>query len=173
MSEIERNFEFRNIVDQNKNNTHRVCSFQKNNWEKIKILIKNNIKEIFWKAWIKPLTFEKYEDGILYLSTDCKIITNRAETQYYEDIFFQSSKYFDSLKKIKFLYLPLSQKEDEIFENNEIKTKVNEQKIYNDLPFVESVSMKLNTKYTFDNFVVGETNRMPYAASKRVCQNIL
>ena len=30
--------------------------------------------------------------------------------------------------------------------------------------------MKTNSKFTFDNFVVGESNRMPYAASKRICE---
>ena len=29
--------------------------------------------------------------------------------------------------------------------------------------------MKLNSSFTFDNFVVGEFNRMAYAASKRIC----
>ena len=38
------------------------------------------------------------------------------------------------------------------------------------LSFIDSVSMKTNSKFTFDNFVVGESNRMPYAASKRICE---
>ena len=38
------------------------------------------------------------------------------------------------------------------------------------MSFVDSVSMKTNSKFTFDNFVVGESNQMPYAASKRICE---
>ena len=30
--------------------------------------------------------------------------------------------------------------------------------------------MKTNSKFSFDNFVVGEANQMPYAASKRICE---
>ena len=39
-----------------------------------------------------------------------------------------------------------------------------------DLSFVQSVSMKINPRLTFENFVVGESNQMPYAASKRIAE---
>ena len=42
--------------------------------------------------------------------------------------------------------------------------------MYNDLSFIESVSMRVNSKFTFDNFVVGESNRMPYAESKSISE---
>ena len=170
MSEMKVNSKLEDNNDQNIQGSNKISCYQINQWEKIKILISKNIKEIFWKAWIKPLKFEKYENGILYLSTDSKIISNRAETQYYETIFFQGSNYFENLKKIKFLILPLSPKNQTTFVNNGSGFKSIQQKNYNDLSFVESVSMKLNSKYTFDNFVVGDANRMPYAASKRISE---
>ena len=71
------------LIIKNKNET---LDIQKNNWEKIQSLIYNNVKEIFWKAWIKPLKFVKLENDILHLSAESKIIINRAETQYYETI---------------------------------------------------------------------------------------
>ena len=91
MSEINKNSELEDNNDQNMQGSNKIPTYQINQWEKIKILISKDVKEIFWKAWIKPLKFEKYENGILYLSTDSKIISNRAETQYYETIFFQAS----------------------------------------------------------------------------------
>ena len=38
---------------------------QSENWEKTKLLISKSIREIFWKAWIEPLTFIKFENKIL------------------------------------------------------------------------------------------------------------
>ena len=67
---------------------------QKHKWEETQSLIYNNVKEIFWKAWIKPLKFVKLENEILYLSAESKIIINRAETQYYETILINSQKFF-------------------------------------------------------------------------------
>ena len=75
-------------------------SLQDDNWKKTKNLISKNIKEVVWKAWIEPLKFIEYEKKILHLSTDSQLISNRAETQYYENIFFEASKYFEGLTRI-------------------------------------------------------------------------
>jgi len=156
--------------DQNLFISNKKLNLQKNNWEKTKILISKNIKDIFWKAWIKPLKFEKYENRILYLSTVSKIISDRAETQYYETIFLQASSLFNDLNKIKFIVV-LPKKEEKTILSHELNDfKVKRDETYNDLSFIESVSMKINSKFTFDNFVVGESNRMPYAASKSISE---
>ena len=95
MSKIEINSELEVENNQKTNSSDELFLSQKNKWEQIKSLISKNIKEIFWKAWIEPLSFEKYDKGILYLSTDSKIISNRAETQYYETIFLQASVFLN------------------------------------------------------------------------------
>ena len=151
-------------------NSNKILDDQKRKWIKIQSLIYSNVKEIFWKAWIKPLRFVKYENEILYLSAESKIITNRAETQYYETILIHSQNFFESLKKIKFSTINQEHKENLTFKN-EKPNIINNQKIkYNDLSFVESVSMKINSHFTFENFVVGQSNQMPFAASKRICE---
>ena len=170
MSDVEKNSELKGENNQNTNIANQRYLIQKKNWEETKSLISNNIKEIFWKAWIKPLKFEKYEKGILHLSTDSKIISNRAETQYYETIFFQASIFFTSLKKIQFHIVSFKQKENVSSNAKVKKIRINQMTNYSDLSFIDSISMKTNAKFTFDNFVVGESNQMPYAASKRICE---
>ena len=59
MSRIEINYKLDDDNDQNLFISNKKLNLQKNNWEKTKILISKNIKDIFWKAWIKPLKFEK------------------------------------------------------------------------------------------------------------------
>ena len=141
---------------------------QMDNWEKTKQVISLNIKEIIWKAWIEPLNFIKYEKKILYLGSNSQLISNRAETQYYETIFCEASKYFEDLLKVTILTKNKSKKLNsskiEKHPNTEIDTLTN-----NDLSFVDSVSMKINKTLNFDNFVVGNSNQMPYAASRRIC----
>ena len=170
MSDIEINSELEKENNQNANSSNEEFLIQKNKWEETKSLISRTLKEIFWKAWIKPLRFEKYEKGILHLSTDSKITINRAETQYYDTIFFQASIFFTSLKKIQFHTVSSKQKENISLKKDVQKIKINQHTTYSDLSFIDSVSMKTNSKFTFDNFVVGESNRMPYAASKRICE---
>ena len=170
MSEIELNYQSAEsdpeIVVDSKNTFNE----QKHKWEKTKILISKNIKEIFWKAWIKPLKFEKYENETLFVSTESKIICNRAETQYYETIFFQASKFFVSLNKIKFNITTENLNEHISINSEKHNLTANNIKLPSELSFVESVSMKINNNFTFDNFVVGNANHMPYAASRRICE---
>ena len=141
---------------------------QMDNWEKTKQVISLNIKEIIWKAWIEPLNFIKYEKKILYLGSNSQLISNRAETQYYETIFCEASKYFEDLLKVTILTKNKSKKLNsskiEKHPNTEVNTLIN-----NDLSFVDSVSMNINKTLNFDNFVVGNSNQMPYAASRRIC----
>ena len=135
-------------------------SLQDDNWKKTKNLISKNIKEVVWKAWIEPLKFIEYEKKILHLSTDSQLISNRAETQYYENIFFEASKYFEGLTRIIF------HTTDKVKATNSFKIEKNykpkvDTLIHSDLSLVDSMSMKINTKFTFDTFVVGTTNQMP------------
>ena len=141
---------------------------QSDNWEKTKHLLSLSIREIFWKAWIDPLTFIKYENKILHLSSNSALISNRAETQYYETIFFEASKYFANLVKINIHTRDKSETSEILKVEKKQNFKV-DNFIQTDLSFVDSVSMKINSKLTFDNFVVGPSNQMPYAASKRIC----
>jgi len=174
MSDVEINSNLEGKNKQDTKNTNEIFLIQKIQWEKIKTLISKNIKDIFWRAWINPLKFEKYEKGILHLSTDSQIICNRAENQYYETIFFEASNSFKSLKKIQFHIESSKNKENISLKNKVKKVKIDQHTNSNDLSFIDSVSIKTNSKYSFDNFVVGDANQMPYAASKRICdQNSL
>ncbi len=145
--------------------------YQEKKWEEVQLLISANIKDIFWQAWIKPLRFNKFEGGVLYLLAESQIISNRAETQYYDSIFLQASKIFKPLKKIKFSTIFSTQKENVLITEKKHSIKVNPTVTNNDLSFVDSVSMKINSKFTFSNFVVGKSNQMPYAASRRISEN--
>ena len=143
---------------------------QRLSWESAKSAIYSDVRSIVWKAWIKPLGFIKYENSILYLSASSYLIISRAETQYYEAIFFQASYTFANLKKIKVL----KETTDKLInkENNKAITSKIYIKSKNEVSFLTSASMKLNSKLNFDNFVVGHSNEMAYAASKRVSETM-
>ncbi|MDC0092997.1 chromosomal replication initiator protein DnaA, partial [Alphaproteobacteria bacterium] len=143
---------------------------EKNNWEQTKSQISKNMKEIVWKAWIEPLQFLEYKKQILYITANSSLISNRAETQYYETIFFEASRNFDNLKEFKILKINSLQQKKLLLKNNNIDLKLG-LKPNSDISFIDSISIKLNPKFTFDNFVVGPSNQMPFAASKRVSEN--
>ena len=85
----------------NDKNLSQVEDLDAQNWLKSKQSIFKNVREIVWKAWIEPLHFDKYENGVLYIQANSSLIANRAETQYYETIFSQASLYFLNLTQVK------------------------------------------------------------------------
>ena len=141
-------------------------------WEQTKLAISNDVRVIVWKAWIEPLELIEYKNSILYLSAASYLISSRAETQYYETIFLQASKMFVNLKKIKILKQTSEKIIDKEKNTKQVLTsKVN---IHSDdeVSFLTSAAMQLNPKFTFDNFVVGHSNEMAYAVSKRVSESM-
>ena len=106
----------------------------KENWDKSKQLMLKSLKQVVWKAWIEPLNYERFDDGILFINAKSTLIANRAETQYYETIFLQSSYHFQNLKKIK---ISSVEKDNNITKNND--------KL--------SLDYKFETKFT-DKFII-------------------
>ena len=143
-------------------------------WKEVKFNISQDVRTIVWKAWIEPLIFLKYNKCVLYLSAESFLMSTRVETQYYETIFFQAKKKFTDIKKIKVLNKKLENSVDQNkilpivdINNSKLIPKFKEQ-----TSFLTSASLKLNAELTFDNFVVGKSNEMPFAASKRVSNSI-
>ena len=175
MTKIEEQLDFK---EKNKNSDVLYLNHELKNkkllWEQVKLAIYNDVRAIIWKAWIEPLEFIKYKNSILYLSAPSYLISSRAETQYYEIIFLQACKVLENLKKIKILK-DIPEKiidKDKSKNNNQVLTsKIN---IISDdeVSFLTSAAMQLNQKFTFDNFVVGHSNEMPYAVSKRVSESM-
>ena len=147
----------KNIFNQGLYNENKNASFEdvvsnqeteKQNWEITKSQISKIVKEIVWKAWIEPIQFVEYKNKILYLSASSALISSRAETQYYETIFFEANKFFDNLKEIKIVKinsikeknLPVEQ--NNIDKNISIKTKII-------MPFIDSISIKFKFKTYF------------------------
>jgi len=143
-------------------------------WKKTKLALSSDVRAIIWKAWIEPLEFKKYENSVLYLSATSYLISSRAETQYYETIFLQANKVFENLKKIKILKDTPEKIIDEVKAKNTKKVLTSKFNIKSDdeVSFLTSAAMQLNPKFTFDNFVVGHSNEMPYAVSKRVSDSM-
>ena len=171
----------KNIINQGFYNENKNVSFgdvglsqktETQNWAITKSQISKIVKEIVWQAWIEPLQFVEYKNKILYLSASSALISSRAETQYYETIFFEANKYFDNLKEIKVVKMNSTKEKSLPVEKNNIDMNISTEN-KTSISFMDSISIKLNTKLTFQNFVVGNSNQMPFAASKRITQNQL
>lgn len=135
-------------------------SFLLNLWDKTLNTIKGELTNVSYNTWIKSLTPMSIDNNIVVLKVPNEFTKDILESRYksllintLKDV---SSKDFD----IKF-----------IINNEEDKTlKIQSNKPEREKE-IEVNSHNLNPKYTFESFVVGNSNRFAHAASLAVAES--
>lgn len=148
-------------------------------WQRISHALKADLGAAKWKAWIKPLVFESFDDGRLILQAESSFIRNRVLSNYGEKIRILAKGEFADLRAVEIVCdrtAPIRQNGSN--EQNEqispssgalpprITTKPDPGRELNGN--VEG----LDSRFTFENFVVGTPNQLAYAISKRVSESI-
>lgn len=128
-------------------------------WQACRENLKILLGETSFDTWINPLKFKKIEGITLTLEAPDGFFKNWIETTY--------------LPQIKQALKGVTQKDFEVaFEVNPALLKKGANKIFRTIgaSFKEEPqdSIRLNQRFTFDNFIVGASNRMAHAASLAV-----
>ena len=122
-------------------------------WEKVLPLLKADLTEVGFKTWFEPLVPLKYEDGIMVLKASNDIHKNTINSKY-SDFLKNCISYADgNVEDADFIIITDSDKPSETVKKPEI------------------INSTLNPRYTFDEFVVGENNRLAHAAALAVAEN--
>lgn len=136
-------------------------------WEKTLNIIKGELSEVSFNTWIKSC------EPISMSSDTIKISVPNAFTQEilekrYKDLVANSIKAICSkLYNIEFLIASeIQNTEEEQSERRQKKIKDHKKVIVND-----EMNTNLNPKYTFDSFVIGNSNRFAHAASLAVAES--
>ena len=138
-----------------------------NLWEQALNIIKGEISEISFNTWIKSCTPISISDNILKLSVPNEFTKGILDTRY-KDLLIQALKIVTSRKfKIEF-YLESDLEEEK---ENEEKKKENTNDVDGSIVVSDEMSATLNPKYTFQSFVIGNSNRFAHAASLAVAES--
>jgi len=133
-------------------------------WEKTLTIIKAELTEVGFNTWIKCIEPINITQDTLYLSVPNDFTKGILEARY-KDLISNAVKLVSSKKHdIKFVL-----SSDDILKNieeNPVHPPREKQKINND----DMNSSWLNPKYTFDTFVIGNSNRFAHAASLAVAE---
>ena len=122
-------------------------------WEKVLPLLKADLTEVGFKTWFEPLVPLKYEDGIMVLKASNDIHKNTINSKY-SDFLKNCISYADgNVEDADFIIITDSDKPSETVKKPEI------------------INSTLNARYTFDEFVVGENNRLAHEAALAVAEN--
>lgn len=139
----------------------------KENWNKIKEIVKTeyNLSNISYNTWIAPLKYYNEENDIvtIMIPSDASYALDYISNKY--KVFFQVtiSEFMNHEYEVRFILEKDAQsREKEI--SNIIPEKNN---IYN----IKFENAHLNSKYTFDTFVVGNNNKFAQSAALAVAES--
>ena len=143
------------------------------NWDEILNILENHydVSRIIIETWIKPLSIYDVKDNVVYLYVDEK--RGKHGVDYLRnkgyDIFLLSSirEFFDDYK----IDLVIDEKNKIVASvDGEVQDETSsyEDKPYSDAYYAAIKRGNLNPKYTFENFIVGESNKHAHATCTAV-----
>ncbi|EOU1113833.1 chromosomal replication initiator protein DnaA [Clostridium perfringens] len=142
-----------------------------NLWEQALNIIKGEISEISFNTWIKSCTPISISDNILKLSVPNEFTKGILDTRY-KDLLIQALKIVTSRKfKIEFYLESDLEEEKENEEKQKEEKRENTNDVDGSIVVSDEMSATLNPKYTFQSFVIGNSNRFAHAASLAVAES--
>ncbi|SET72234.1 chromosomal replication initiator protein DnaA [Natronincola peptidivorans] len=130
-------------------------------WEKTLLLIKTELTEVSFNTWIKAIEPISLENDKIILGTPNDFIKDILNTRYITLISNAIKQITDKQYTIKII-IPTEDNIKTLDKSNRRASKSS----------VESLSnLQLNPKYTFDTFVIGNSNRFAHAACVAVAES--
>jgi len=134
-------------------------------WEKTINIVKGELTEVSFNTWIKSITPLEIDNNTLKLSVPNNFTRDILENRY-KGLIINAAKLITS-KQYSIEFYIQSEDEPDIK-----KTQKNKSKIKNsNISVSEEITSTLNPKYTFNSFVIGNSNRFAHAASLAVAES--
>ncbi|MBO5138768.1 MAG: chromosomal replication initiator protein DnaA [Bacilli bacterium] len=134
-------------------------------WQHFLDEIKDELSSLAFETWFNDTKLYKIEKGRAYIVVPMPIHKKHLSDNYINKISLILNNLTGSSLEIEFLL------EDEIKDLEEKSQQINK---IEDLPngvINNKKSSNLNSKYTFDNFIVGNSNKFAHAAALSVAEN--
>ena len=132
-------------------------------WSKIQIDLQRIFGKGIYESWIKKISLKKEYNNYIVLSTPTKFVKDWIVSRYADKILDIINKFKKTIQRIEF-----------IIENEEISSKKDEVLFEGKIASIEDSILnynRLNPKNNFDNFIVGDENKLAYVAAQKVCEN--
>jgi len=144
-------------------------------WQRISHKLKADLGEAKWKAWIKPLVCEAIEDGLLIIRADSAFLRDRVLSNYAEKLRLLAITEFAYVQAVDVvLNRPerAPQPAHQAASATDFPPRITSASSESDnSPVLAGNVEGLDSRLTFDNFVVGAPNQLAYAIAKRVAES--
>jgi chromosomal replication initiator protein len=128
-------------------------------WNTAADCLRKSLGQNNFKSWIEPLRFISAADGIAEFSVPTNFFGNYVCQHFEDQILYQVQKSGLQVSRIIFTVGSLDLKSQSVQDVNSDLLKQR-----------DIAGSKLDSRFLFDNFVVGKPNELAHAASKRVAE---
>ena len=153
-----------NILNQKTDN----FSSEKLDWLVIQPELKNKFGQDIYESWIRKIKFiNEYSDYIL-ISVSTRFIRDWITSRYLDQILQIVKLHKKNINRIEFVIKNSETEEEKNLKKENYKTSEN-------ISFIKDTYLQYNRidpNKTFDNFVLGFSNKLAYEASKKVSEDI-
>ncbi|WP_194192606.1 chromosomal replication initiator protein DnaA [Clostridium chrysemydis] len=136
-------------------------------WKNTLDVIKGELSEVSFNTWIKSCEPISISSNTIRISVPNTFSQEILEKRYKDLVANSIQAVCSKLYKIEFLVASEIQKEEETKEKAEKKAERRAKSFQSD----DFANTNLNPKYTFDSFVIGNSNRFAHAASLAVAES--
>ncbi len=142
-------------------------------WSNFLNSIKNNMTPLSFNTWFKDTELYEYKDGVAKIIVPMGMFKRHLATRYYDLIVSTLSEIIgDNIEAEFYLREEIEEEEQKEKQNdNFINNYVDKTNINYNNPLERVHKSNLNKNYTFDNFIVGNSNRFAQAAAFDVAEN--
>ena len=130
-------------------------------WNEVLEIVKEDTNQVSFNTWFKPLKIVAYKNNTIYLETADDFLRNTIRKRHYN--FLKNAFSYVLKKEIELIFtIPGESIDKEEIRKLDANGLDDTDTVYN--------GRKLNPKYRFDNFIIGNSNRFAHAASLAVAE---
>ena len=147
-------------------------------WEEVKVSFKSTLPESAIDLWFSPLKLVSYEKGVIRFTTDSSLKHKIICEKYLGMIHEGFESFLGFAPEIRLDYVPDPEREKfpvgflvaEKMKKQMEEEKEHERKVIEAAEF-GSANLPFRFEYTFDNFIVGSSNKFAHAACLSIANN--
>lgn len=154
-------------------------------WEKIQTRMRKEFGDVIYRSWLKPLALLSNEHGIVRLSVGSRFIRDWVNTHYLERLRQLWILEDSAVTTIEILLVEQAHRlniisvDDQQVGNEQPKSLVvngNDDTVQRTIPIAshpnyDQLGVRLDPRFTFENFIVGKSNELAYSAARRVAES--
>lgn len=133
-------------------------------WARVRARLRSEFGETAYRSWLKPLTFESVNDGVVRMSVPTRFMKNWIESQYGDRLEALWKGENPSIRSIVVGHAGAHPSEPARVEaappvRDEARSAID-----------ADISAPLDARFKFESFIVGKPNELAFAAARRVAE---